>query len=124
MPDQRKALQPAPYYSRLRDSEKVGTAPIQTAGGLLPIDGEPRPGIAGPGPRPPRALREGERLAADIRAYWQERGYRDVLTDVGSVSRRSEGKAPVSAVRSNLVAGMPPAMAGHWRAPAPRARRP
>jgi hypothetical protein len=111
----------------LRESEKpAATAPVPPDG-LLPI-GEDRDGAAagGPGGRASRATREGERFACLIRAYWQERGYGDVVTAVASVSRRSEGKAPVSAVRSNLVAGMPPGMAGRWRAPPPlpRGRQP
>jgi hypothetical protein len=113
----------------LRDSEKLAPGSREPSGGLLPIAGAPQTDSPPPEPgaRTPRALREGERLAAVIRAYWQARGYA-VATDIGSVSQRSEGKAPVSAVRSDLVAGMPVGMAGRWRrpppTPAPRGRRP
>ncbi len=64
-----------------------------------------------------RTLAGAERLAAVIRGYWQERGYGDVLTGVISVSRRDDGKAPVAGIRSNLVGGLPPGMAGRWLDP-------
>jgi hypothetical protein len=98
------------FYSRLRDSAKRRAAADAGAGGQLPIAGA---AAAGGG----RDLRGAERLAEAIRAYWTARGYGDVATSVAVVSRRAEGRTPISAVRSNLSGGMPPAMAGRWRPP-------